>query len=209
MRTENARRWIVAVTFLVGVIALSFTLRLEPGDDLFFAATFVLALLWAGGAVLAGARYRRGRFGARWSLALGIASGATLLAASLAAALVVARIPALAEPADTLLDHASGGAFVPIFVLAAVNGIAEELFFRGALYDALPTRLAIPVTTAAYTLTTVGTGVALLVLAAACLGALTAVLRRHTGELLAPTAAHLTWSLGMLVLLPTALATGS
>ncbi len=55
---------------------------------------------------------------------------------------------------------------------------------------------------------TVFSGVPLLVLAALMLGALTALQRRATGGYLAPMVTHLTWSLGMLFLLPSALALG-
>ena len=58
------------------------------------------------------------------------------------------------------------------------------------------------VTTVVYALTTVGAGIPLLVLAARLLGLLTALQRRVTGGILGPIVTHLTWSLGMLFLLP-------
>ncbi len=63
----------------------------------------------------------------------------------------------------------------------------------------------IAIATGAYALVTVVTGVALLVFAAAVLGAATGWLRERTTSLLAPIVAHLTWSLGMLYFLPSAL----
>ena len=91
----------------------------------------------------------------------------------------------------------------------AVNGVAEELYFRGALYAAVGRHHAVLVTTVVYALTTVGTGIPLLVLAAAALGLLTALQRRVTGGVLGPVITHLTWSLGMLFLLPPVLETGA
>ncbi len=45
-------------------------------------------------------------------------------------------------------------------------------------------------------------GIPLLVLAAAILGLVVGLQRRVTGGILGPTITHLTWSLGMLFLLP-------
>ena len=68
---------------------------------------------------------------------------------------------------------------------------------------------AVAITAVVYALTTVGAGIPLLVLAAGLLGVLTALQRRVTGGILGPVVTHLTWSLGMLFLLPVVLSTGS
>ena len=47
-----------------------------------------------------------------------------------------------------------------------------------------------------------GSGVPLLVLAAAVVGVVTALQRRVTGGILGPVITHITWSTGMLLLLP-------
>ena len=83
-----------------------------------------------------------------------------------------------------------------------VNGIAEELYFRGAMYAGVGRRHAVAVTTVVYTLVTATSGIPLLVLAAALVGLVVAFQRRVTGGILGPTVTHLTWSLGMLFLLP-------
>ncbi len=84
------------------------------------------------------------------------------------------------------------------------NGVVEELFFRGALYAALP-RNQVLITTVLYALTTVGSGIPLLVLAGTLIGLVTALQRRVTGGFLGPMITHVTWSTGMLLLLPFAL----
>ena len=205
VRTRR-RVWVVA-TLVLGAATLAFTLNLQPGDDLFLVAGYAMAAVWAGGAALAGPIPRSRGPVARAAL-VGAAIGAFLLGACLVVAVLIAGVPALAEPAEELLDHAQGGVLLPVLLMTAVNGIGEELFFRGALFDAVPRRAAVVVTTVVYTLTTIGSGVALLVVAAAMLGAVTALLRQRTGGLAAPIATHLVWSLGMLLLLPHALAIG-
>lgn len=206
-QSDVRRRIWVAVTLVIGAVTLALTLRLEPGDDLFLVAGFALAAVWGGGALLAGPLPSGGMLTAR-ALWIGAGIGALLLVSCLLVALFVATVPVLREPAEELLAHADGGALVPVVLLTFVNGIGEEMFFRGSLYDAVPRRAALTVTTVVYTLTTIGSGVVLLVLAAAMLGAVTALLRERTGGLVAPAATHLVWSIGMLLLLPTALATG-
>ena len=61
------------------------------------------------------------------------------------------------------------------------------------------------VTTLVYALVVATSGIALLVLAAAVVGLVVGLQRRVTGGILGPIVTHLTWSLGMLFLLPDAL----
>ncbi|MFS0886942.1 CPBP family intramembrane glutamic endopeptidase [Aeromicrobium sp. 179-A 4D2 NHS] len=203
--TGRRRGWVV-VTLVVGAAALAFTLNRPTGDDLFLVTGYAMAAVWAGGALLSGP-IPRSDAGAGRAALIGAAVGAVLLGACLVVAVLIADVPALAEPADELLEHADG-ALLPVLLMTAVNGVGEEMFFRGALHDSLPRRWAWLVSTAVYTLTTAGSGIALLVLAAAMLGGVTAFLRERTGGLAAPIATHLVWSLGMLLLLPHALAIG-
>ena len=86
-------------------------------------------------------------------------------------------------------------------LITAVNGVAEELFFRGAAYAAVP-RHPVTVTTIAYTIATMATGNLMLSFAAVLLGVVVGLERRASGGILAPIITHLTWSLSMLVLLP-------
>lgn len=132
----------------------------------------------------------------------GLLRGGALLALFLLGAMAVAQVPVLAGPVQDLLDRARRGSFALVAVITAVNGIAEEYFFRGALFQALPRRWRVVGSTALYCLVTACAGIPLLVLAALLLGALVGLQRRATGGFLAPTVTHLAWSLGMLFLLP-------
>ena len=131
-----------------------------------------------------------------------LALGAMLLGVFMLGAVVVARIPVLREPVEELLDHAAVGSLALVTVITMVNGIAEELYFRGAMYAAVGRRHAVAVTTVVYALVTATSGIPLLVLAAALVGLVVAFQRRVTGGILGPIITHLTWSLGMLYLLP-------
>ncbi|MBW3084089.1 hypothetical protein KEM60_00272 [Austwickia sp. TVS 96-490-7B] len=135
----------------------------------------------------------------------GLILGALLLAVFCAGALVVGRVSVLREPVDRLLDHARFGSVAAVAAVTVINGVAEELFFRGAVYAALPRRWALSGSTVIYGVSTVFSGVPLLTFAAVVLGVLTGAQRRVTGGVLGPIVCHLTWSLGMLLLLPVVL----
>ena len=81
------------------------------------------------------------------SLALGV----LLLALFMAGAVVVAQRPFLRDPVDELLDHARVARSPLVALITAVNGIAEELYFRGALFAGVGRRHAVLVTTVVYT----------------------------------------------------------
>ncbi|KRE58700.1 CPBP family intramembrane glutamic endopeptidase [Phycicoccus sp. Soil748] len=207
------RRVVAVVTLVVGSAVLTLALRIPPGDPLFYGATVALAAIWTVGALVSGplhlgrARTRSG--GDARPLVQSLALGAILLTVFLLGGFVIAHIPPLRDPVTHLLDHARLGSLSLVAAITAVNGIAEELYFRGALYAAVGRRHAVLVTTVVYALTTVGSGIPLLVLAAALLGVLTGLQRRVTGGILGPMVTHLTWSLGMLLLLPLVLSSGS
>ena len=201
------RRIVVVVTLLVGAGILAWALRIQPGDPTFYVATIALAAVWALGAFVSGPLHlgranTRDGHGTSRAVVQSLALGALLLGVFMLGAVVVARIPVLREPVQELLDHARFGSLALVAVITMVNGIAEELYFRGAMYAAVGRRHAVAVTTVVYTLVTATSGIPLLVLAGAIVGLVVGLQRRVTGGILGPTITHLTWSLGMLFLLP-------
>jgi len=200
------RRIVAIVTLVVGAGVLAWALRIEPGDPTFYGATFALAGVWAAGAFLSGplhlgrAHTRTGDIGGR-AVLQSLALGGLLLGVFLVGAVIVAQVPVLREPVEELLDHANVGSLWLVALITAVNGIAEELYFRGALYAAVGRNHAVATTTIVYTLVTATSLIPLLILAAAILGLVVGLQRRVTGGILGPTITHLTWSLGMLFLL--------
>lgn len=212
---NQARRVAVsAVTLVVGAVTLRWSLGVEPGNALFYGATALLALVWFVGARLSGpvapghSRRRDGSGHVRGA-AESVFWGLLLLALFLAGAVAVSRIPVLAGPVQDLLDHARRGSLPLVAVLTAVNGLAEEYFFRGALFQALSRRSQVWASTVLYGIVTAFSGIPLLVLAAVMLGGLVALQRRATGGFVAPTVTHLVWSMGMLFLLPGTLDLGA
>ena len=111
------------------------------------------------------------------------------------------EFPWLDEQVSKVLAHTGQGSAVVLLVVTVVNGIAEELFFRGALYAAIPRR-QILWTTVAYTVATLATGNVMLGFAAILLGVVVGLQRRASGGILAPILTHLVWSVTMLYALP-------
>lgn len=203
-RMFRRRRVIAAVTLVVGSTLLGFSLATEPGDPAFYVLTFGLAAVWVVGSVLSGPLHLgRMRTGAhlRRPVVPPIVLGLVLGAVFVLGALVVAQIPLLRASVDSVLDHARYGSLPVIALVTLVNGIAEEMFFRGALYAAVGRR-AVLVSTVLYTLITVTTWNVMLVFAAAVLGCIVGLERRVSGGVLAPILTHVTWSLAMLFVLP-------
>ena len=200
----GATRVIIGATGVAAAVALSWSLNLEPGQALFYPATFLVAVIYGAGIFAAG---RVGATRLRWRAdgrelleAFGIGIALALL--FVVGALLVRFIPALRDPVSHLLDHARMGSLPIVALTTAVNGIAEEVFYRGGLWRVLSPRKRVLWTTVAYTAVTALTGIPLLALAAAMLGFVVAVLRQQSGSLAGPIVTHLTWSMLMLFVLP-------
>jgi len=128
--------------------------------------------------------------------------GIALAAVFVAGAYVTLRIPALAAQVRDVLGFAQSGSLTLLTVTTLLSGIAEELFFRGGLYAAIPRPHQLWTSTVLYIAATVLTGNVMLAFAAAVLGLVTGLQRRATGGVLAPILTHITWSLSMLYVLP-------
>lgn len=199
------RRVVAVVTLVVGSTLLGLSLSLEPGDPRFYVLTIALAGVWTVGA------FASGRLHLGWARTRGeslvrpvvqpLCVGLLAVAIFAVGAVVVAQVPILRDAVDDVLDHARFASLPVVVVITLVNGLAEELFFRGALYAAAA-RHPVVTTTVVYTLVTVASGNLMLVFAAAVLGVVVGLERRVTGGVLGPMITHVTWSLSMLLVLP-------
>lgn len=205
------RRVVAGVTLLVGAALLGIGLRIPPGDPRFYVVTLALAAVWTVGAFASGPLH----LGHAWTRTGGVgrpvvqslALAALLIGIFLVGAIAVAYVPFLRGPLEGLLDHARLGSLPVVAVVTLLNGIGEELYFRGALFAAVGRRHAVAITTVLYAVTTIAAGVPLLVLAAVVLGLVCGMQRRVTGGVLGPILVHIAWSMAMLLLLPPVLDT--
>jgi CAAX protease family protein len=199
------RRIVVAITLAVGATLLGFSFSVRQGDPAFYALTFGLAATWTFGSLLSGPLHMGhillgGTL--RRPIATPIAAGLLLAALFVLGALIVRSIPTLARLAEDVLGYARLGNLWIIFMITLVNGIAEELFFRGALFAAIGEWHPVLISTVLYALATIAGGNPVLVFAAVVLGTVVALERRASGGVLAPILTHITWSLSMLFVLP-------
>ena len=199
------RRIVVAITLALGATLLGLSFSVRQGDPAFYPLTIGLAATWTLGSVLSGPLHLghihlAGRL--RRPTITPIAVGLLLAALFVLGALIVRTIPSLVRLAEDVLGYARLGNLWVICVITLVNGIAEELFFRGALFAAIGVRHAVLISTVLYVLATVAGGNLVLVFTAAVLGTVVGLERRASGGILAPILTHVTWSLSMLFVLP-------
>jgi uncharacterized protein len=201
------RRIVVAITLAVGALLLGRSLAIKPGDPLFYPMTLAVAATWVAGGLLSGP-LRLGRTALRRPVVTPIVTGLVIGALFVAGAAVVAHVPLLRDYVDAVLDHARYGSIPLILAVTLINGLAEEVFFRGALFAAIGHRYPVALSTCIYALATAATANPMLVFAAALLGAVLGLQRRASGGILAPVLTHLTWSTVMLFVLPAVIGTG-
>jgi membrane protease YdiL (CAAX protease family) len=204
-RAFLVRRIVVAVTLVVGGTLLSVSLNVPPNDPSFYPLTIGLAAAWLVGGFVSGPLHlgyvdRRGTL--RRPVITPIVVGVVLAVVFIVGALIVREIPPLASTTDAILEQARYRPIVAVAAVTALNGIAEEVFFRGALFAAIGRKYPVTISTAVYGLVTIATGNAMLVLAAFLLGAILGLQRRASGGILGPILTHITWSLTMLLVLP-------
>ena len=199
------RRIVVGITLAVGATLLGLSFSVRQGDPAFYPLTFGLAATWTLGSLLSGPLHLghilRGDT-LRRPIITPIASGLLLAALFVLGAFFIRTIPALASLTEDVLGYARLGNLWIILVITLVNSIAEELFFRGALFAAIGIWHPVLISTVLYALATVAGGNPVLVFAAALLGTVVALERRASGGILAPILTHITWSLSMLLVLP-------
>jgi membrane protease YdiL (CAAX protease family) len=199
------RRVVVLITLVAGAALLGVSLSVRPGDALFYLLTALVAAVWTGGALVSGPLHLgwaapHGR--PRRPIVVPIVTGLLIGAVFVAGSLVVREIPALRDLVTSVLAHARYGSILPIVAVTLVNGVAEEVFFRGALFAAIGRRRPVLISTVIYAAATIATANLMLVFAALVLGLLLGLQRRASGGILAPILTHVTWSTTMLFALP-------
>jgi len=203
--TVRRRRVVVIVVLVIGGALLGYSLTREPGDSSFYWLTLALAAVWTLGAFASGPLHLgsvqfRGRN--QRPVITGTVIGLLLGSAFLVGGLVVREIPGVREFVTRVLDFANHGPLLLVVLITVINGVAEELFFRGALYSALGNAYPAVVSTVIYVATILATGNPMLAFAGVILGSVCAWERRATGGVLAPMLTHFFWGLVMVLALP-------
>jgi membrane protease YdiL (CAAX protease family) len=199
------RRVVVAITIVIGAAVLGFTLRRHPGEPSFYWLTFLLAGVWTIGGFVSGPLHLGGicwRGRNQRPVITGTTVGLLLGGVFVAGGLITREIPAVSALITRVLLFAHQGSLPLIVAITVVNAIAEEIFFRGALYTALGRYHPVLISTVLYTCATLASGNPMLGFAAVILGTVCAFERRASGGVLAPVLTHFVWGLIMVLALP-------
>ncbi len=200
------RRRVTGAVSVAGAGLLGLSLSQKPDSKEFYGLTMAVAGTWVAGGVASGPLHlgwmRSPRATLHRPLVTPVLTGVGVFGAFYAAALVARRIPLLNRAVTRVLRYAHQGNPALVTMTTLTNGVAEEVFFRGALYAAAGTTHPVLKSTAVYGLATVSTRNPALVLASVVMGVLFGWQRKVTGGIQAPVLTHLTWSALMLRFLP-------
>ena len=199
------RRVVVVVVLVIGAVLLGFSLTRQPGDSSFYWLTLALAAVWALGAWASGPLHLGSiRFRARNQrpIITGTVAGLLVGGAFIVGALVARELPPVRDYIVQVLEFADYGPLLLVVFITVVNGVAEEMFFRGALYTALGCAYPVVISTLVYAVAVSVAGNPMLGFAGIILGYVCAYERRMTGGVLAPMLTHFFWGLVMVLALP-------
>ncbi len=200
------RQRVTAAVSVAGAGLLGVSLSQKPASPQFYGLTLGVAGTWLAGGVASGPLHlgwmRSPADTLERPLLTPVATGVGAFGAFYVAALVVRRLPVIGPAVTRVLRYAHQGSKPLVLTTTLANGLAEEVFFRGALYAAVGADHPVLKSTAVYALATTATRNPALVLASIAMGLLLGLQRRATGGIQAPVLTHLTWSALMLHYLP-------
>jgi uncharacterized protein len=199
------RRVVVAITLVIGATVLGFSLRRAPGESSFYWLTLALAAVWTAGAFISGPLHLGGicwRGRNQRPVVSGTIIGLLVGGIFVLGGLIAREIPAVSALIARVLQFAYQGSFPLVVVITVVNGMGEEIFFRGALYTALGRHHPVVISTILYACASMASGNPMLGFAAIILGTVCALERRASGGVLAPVLTHFVWGLIMVLALP-------
>jgi membrane protease YdiL (CAAX protease family) len=200
------RRRVTAGVSVAGAGLLGVSLSRRPDSPEFYGLTLAVAGTWVAGGLASGPLHLGFTQSPEQTLhrpvLTPVLTGAGAFGLFYAAALVVRHVPVLGAAVTRVLRYAHQGSLPLVLTTTLANGVAEEVFFRGALYAAVGADHPVAKSTAVYALATSATRNPALVVASVVMGLLLGLQRRATGGIQAPVLTHLTWSVLMLRFLP-------
>ena len=201
---QPRRPAILLVALALGTALLAATVRVQSDSAAFTILALLLAATWVIGAFASGPIEARPRSDVRLpSAVLGaVLVGVLAFLLFVVAAAIARHLPFADDAVDSVLETKDEGRGLLVLVVALVNAVAEELFFRGALYTALRDRRPLITATLVYVAVTAATGNVALVVAAVVMGSILTLERAATRGVMVPIITHMTWSTLMLLALP-------
>jgi membrane protease YdiL (CAAX protease family) len=201
---QRSRPAILIGALVLGTVLLAATVRVQSDSAAFTILALLLAATWVIGAFASGPIEARPGSNLRLpSAVLGaVLIGVLAFLLFVVAAAIARHLPFADDAVDSVLEAKDDGRGWLVLVVALVNAVAEELFFRGALYTALRDRRPLVTATLVYVAVTAATGNVALVVAAVVMGSILTVERAVTRGVMVPVITHMTWSTLMLLALP-------
>jgi hypothetical protein len=169
------------------------TFESVPGSARQATLTYVLAGTLLLGAYVSGGDWPRAHRGSKRPFVGPALTGVLLFAAFVLFGWLSSWIGFLDHGVDEVVARARAGALLEVVLGATAAGIAEEVFFRGALFERV--RLPVLTCTLAHMATTLLAGNVALTLAAGVLGVVLGISRRASGGWWAPAVTHVVWAL--------------
>ncbi len=203
---RRKRRRVVIGTSVVGASLLGAGLNTRPGSNAFYGTTLAVAGIYTAGGFASGPLHlgwvQLQDRSLKRPLVTPLATGVGAFGVFYAGAHLVRLVPPLGRAVASILQFADEGDQRLVALTTLSNGVAEEIFFRGAVYATLEKHQPVLSSTAVYMIATIPTRNPMLVFAAGLMGGLWGAQRRSTNGLAAPVLTHLTWSSLMLRYLP-------
>jgi len=198
MVRERRRRIGVLLVALVAAGALTRAVYEAPeGSARIPVLALVLTAVFVGGSVLSGGMPRAATRRRKHPVVGPVLTGVLLFAVVAVLGEVSRLVPPVRDVVEATYERADLGFLV--LALTCLAGAAEEVFYRGALFERLP----FPVVTAtlAHVAATLPAWNVALTAAAALLGVVCGLSRRVRGGWFAPAVTHVTWTLLVVTLL--------
>ena len=199
------RRIVVAIVLVCGAAVLGLSLTRHPGEASFYWLALALTAIWLIGAFASGPLHLGGicwRGRNQRPIISGSGIGLLLGGVFVLGGLVAREIPAVSELITRVLLFTNQGSWRLTLAITLLGAIAEELFYRGALYTALGRHHPVLISTVLYVVVTLASQNLMLGFAAIILGTVCAFERRSTGGVLGPILTHFVWSLVVVLALP-------
>jgi len=162
--------------------------------------TYVLAAVLLAGTVLSGGMPKAHRKRGRHPVVGPFLTGVAVFAFTWLAGALVRLLPVFDHAVVDVLRKADRGSTAALVLAAAVAGVTEEAFYRGAMFERVP--LPIPMTAFAHMLATLPAGNVALTAAAGMLGTVCGLSRRASGGWWSAAVVHVTWALLCVTWLP-------
>jgi membrane protease YdiL (CAAX protease family) len=203
---RRKRRRVVIGTSVAGASLLGVGLNTRPGSNAFYGATLAVAGIYSAGGFASGPLHlgwvQLQDRSMRRPVITPVATGVAAFGVFYVGGQLVKLVPPLGRAVASVTAFADEGDERLVTLTTLANGVAEEIFFRGAVYATLENYQPVLSSTAVYMVATVPTRNPMLVFASGLMGALWGAQRRATNGLQAPVLTHLTWSTLMLRYLP-------